>query len=158
MGRSIAAVSKGKVIFAQGDPATAVYYIQEGCVKLSVVSDTGKEAVIAMLEPGVFFGEGCLAAQVVRMATATTMSKCSIARLEKNAVVKILHREGASRIEEDLVDRLFNSSEKRLARVLLLMADFGKDGKTEQVIPKISQAMLARDDRQYSFESELFYE
>ena len=143
-------------MFSQGDPAHAVFYIQKGKIKLTVVSKEGKEAVVAILGFGDFFGEGCLAGQSVRMATATTMSVCSIMRLEKAGVVRLLHEQPAFsdlllhhllsrniRIEEDLVDQLFNSSEKRLARVLLLLANFGKDGKPEAVIPKISQETLA---------------
>ena len=143
-------------IFAQGDPANAIFYIQKGKVKLTVVSKQGKEAVVAILKDGDFFGEGCLAGQPVRMATAAAMSECSIMKLEKAAVVRLLHEEPSFselfvahllsrniRIEEDLVDQLFNSSEKRLARVLLLLANFGKEGKPEPVIPKISQETLA---------------
>jgi CRP-like cAMP-binding protein len=141
---------------SQGDPAQAIFYIQNGKIKLTVVSKEGKEAVVAILDAGDFFGEGCLAGQSVRMATATAMSECSILRLEKAGVVRLLHEQPAFsdlllhhllsrniRIEEDLVDQLFNSSEKRLARVLLLLANFGKDGKPEAVIPKISQETLA---------------
>jgi len=155
-GRTIAPFSEGKVVFSQGDPATAIFYIQRGKIKLSVVSKRGKEAVIALLGASDFFGEGCLAGQPLRMATATAISECSIMRLEKPAVVNMLHQEPAFselllsymlkrtlRIEEDLVDQLFNSSEKRLARALLLLANFGKDGRPERVIPKISQETLA---------------
>jgi CRP/FNR family cyclic AMP-dependent transcriptional regulator len=143
-------------VFSQGDPADTVFYIQKGKIKLAVVSKEGKEAVVGILGAGDFFGEGCLAGQSVRMATATTMSECSIMQLEKAGVVRLLHEQPAFsdlllhhllsrniRIEEDLVDQLFNSSEKRLARVLLLLANFGKDGKPEAVIPKISQETLA---------------
>jgi CRP/FNR family transcriptional regulator, cyclic AMP receptor protein len=152
-GRTIAT---DQLIFSQGDPADAVFYIQEGKVKLTVVSNNGKEAIIAVLESGDFLGEGCLTVQPLRMATATAMSSCSIMRLEKAAMIRVLHDEPAFsemfvayllsrtiRIEEDLVDQLFNSSEKRLARVLLLLANFGKDGKPEPVIAKISQETLA---------------
>jgi CRP/FNR family cyclic AMP-dependent transcriptional regulator len=155
-GRVLADFHKGKVVFAQGDPANAVFHIQKGKVKVAVVSKNGKEAVIAILSAGDFFGEGCLAAQTLRMATATAMTDASIMRLEKATVVAALHKEPAFseillsymltrsiRIEEDLVDQLFNSSEKRLARVLLLLANFGKDGKPETVISKISQETLA---------------
>lgn len=155
-GRTMAAVDKDKIVFAQGDPANAVFYLQKGKVKLTVISKTGKEAVIAVLGAGDFFGEGCLAAQQLRMATATAMSDCSIMRLERAVVVEVLHQEPAFselllsymlsrtiRIEEDLVDQLFNSSEKRLARALLLLANFGKEGKPEKVVPKISQETLA---------------
>src|ERR1700682_3103952 len=155
-GRTIAEYSKDQMVFSQGDPATAVFYIQKGKVKLTVVSNNGKEAVIALLDIGDFRGEGCLKAQPFRMATATAMSDCSILRLEKAAMIRVLHDEPAFseifvsyllsrtiRIEEDLVDQLFNSSEKRLARVLLLLAHFGKDEKPEPVLAKISQETLA---------------
>jgi CRP/FNR family cyclic AMP-dependent transcriptional regulator len=155
-GRTIAEYREKQVVFAQSDPADAVFYIQKGKVKLTVVSDTGKEAVIALLGPDDFLGEGCLAAQPLRMATATAISDCSIVRLEKAAMIRVLHDEPTfsemfvsyllsrnMRIEEDLVDQLFNSSEKRLARVLLLLAHFGKEGKPEPVIAKISQETLA---------------
>jgi CRP/FNR family cyclic AMP-dependent transcriptional regulator len=147
---------KNQKVFTQGDPAGAIYYVQQGRIKLTVVSKEGKEAAIAILGPGAFFGEGCMAGQLLRMATATTMSECSIIRLEKAGVVRALHKDPAFselflhhlltrniRIEEDLVDQLFNSSEKRLARVLLLLANFGKEGTPEPVIPKISQETLA---------------
>jgi CRP-like cAMP-binding protein len=155
-GTAITAYVKGKVIFAQGDPADAVHYIQNGEIKLTVVSNVGKEAVIAVLSSGNFFGEGCLAGQQLRMATAIAISNCSIMRLEKATAVEMLHREPAFaemllaylltrtiRVEEDLVDQLFNSSEKRLARALLLLANFGKEGKPDKVIGKISQETLA---------------
>lgn len=155
-GRNLANYQKAQRIFSQGDPADAIFYIQTGKVKLTVVSTQGKEAVVAILGTNDFFGEGCLAGQPLRMASAAAMSECSIMRLEKPAVIRLLHNEPAFselflhyllsrniRIEEDLVDQLFNSSEKRLARVLLLMANFGKEGKAEPVIPKISQETLA---------------
>ena len=155
-GRTIAEYSKDQMVFSQGDPADAVFYIQKGRVKLTVVSNAGKEAVIAILDTGDFLGEGCLVAQPIRMATATAISNGSIVRLEKAATIRVLHEEPAfsemflayllmrnMRIEEDLVDQLFNSSEKRLARVLLLLANFGKEGKPEPVIAKISQETLA---------------
>ena len=155
-GRTIAEYSKDQIVFSQSDPANAVFYIQKGKVKLTVVSNNGKEAVIALLDIGDFLGEGCLKAQPFRMATATAMSDCSILRLEKAAMIRVLHDEPAFseifvsyllsrtiRIEEDLVDQLFNSSEKRLARVLLLLAHFGKDEKPEPVLAKISQETLA---------------
>jgi CRP/FNR family cyclic AMP-dependent transcriptional regulator len=155
-GRARTAYESNQTVFTQGDPADAIFYIQKGKIKLTVVSRTGKEAVVALLGPGDFFGEGCLAGQPLRMASATTMSECSIMRLEKTGVVHLLHHQPAFselllhhllarniRIEEDLVDQLFNSSEKRLARVLLLLANFGKEGKPEAVIPKVSQEMLA---------------
>ena len=155
-GRTIAEYSKNQVIFSQSDRAAAVFYIQSGKVKLTVVSNAGKEAVIAILGPGDFLGEGCLAGRPVCLATATAMSDCSIVRLAKPATIRVLHEEPAfsemfvsylltrnMRIEEDLVDQLFNSSEKRLARVLLLLANFGKEGKPEPVVAKISQETLA---------------
>jgi CRP/FNR family cyclic AMP-dependent transcriptional regulator len=155
-GRTISEYRQNQVIFSQGDPADAIFYIHEGKVKLTVVSNAGKEAVIAVLGPGDFLGEGCLTAQPLRMASAHVMSHGSISRLEKVATIRLLHDEPAfselfmayllsrnMRIEEDLVDQLFNSSEKRLARVLLLLANFGKEGKPEPVIAKISQETLA---------------
>jgi CRP/FNR family cyclic AMP-dependent transcriptional regulator len=155
-GRSLADYSKNRVVFAQGDTADAVFYLRKGKVKLTVLSTQGKEAVVAILGEGDFFGEGCLVAQPVRMATVTTLTSCSILRLEKPAMVRVLRDEPTFserfithllarniRIEEDLVDQLFNSAEKRLARVLLLLARFGKEGKPEAVIPKISQETLA---------------
>jgi CRP/FNR family transcriptional regulator, cyclic AMP receptor protein len=145
-----------EIIYRQGDSADAVYYIQEGRTKLSVVSKQGKEAVIALLAAGDFFGEGCLAGQAVRMATATAMSSCVIMRIGKREMLRVLREEPRLsevfvghllsrniKIEEDLVDQLFNSSEKRLARVLLLLANFGKTGQPRIVIPKISQETLA---------------
>jgi CRP/FNR family transcriptional regulator, cyclic AMP receptor protein len=147
---------KNQKIFSQGDAAKAIFYIQKGKVKLTVISKEGKEAVIAILGVGDFFGEGCLAGQPLRMSTVMTISECSIVRLEKTDTVRVLHNEPAFsemflgyllsrniRIEEDLVDQLFNSSEKRLARVLLLLANFGKEGQPQTVIPKISQETLA---------------
>ena len=155
-GRSTANFPKASRIFAQGDPADAVFYIQEGRVKLTVVSRQGKEAVVAILGRGDFFGEGCLAGQAVRMASASAMSECSIVRLEKAALSRVLREQPSFsemflmhvlsrniRFEADLVDHLFNSSEKRLARVLLLLANFGKAGEPQTVIPKISQETLA---------------
>ena len=147
---------EGETVFSQGDAADAIFYIRKGKVKLTVISTQGKQAVIAMLGAGDFFGEGCLAGQIKRMATCTTMSTCSLARLEKVAAVRVLHEEPvfaelflrhllarSIRIEEDLVDQLFNSSEKRLARVLLLLANFGKESEPETVIAKVSQETLA---------------
>ncbi|MEN6606365.1 MAG: Crp/Fnr family transcriptional regulator [Bryobacteraceae bacterium] len=155
-GRTIAKFRKSKIVFSQGDPANAVFYIQKGKIKLSVLSKNGKEAVVGILGAGDFFGEGCLTSQLVRMATATALTDCLIARLEKAAIVNVLRDEAEFsslfishllarnvRIEEDLVDQLFNSSEKRLARVLLLLANFGKEGVPQEVIPNISQATLA---------------
>jgi CRP-like cAMP-binding protein len=150
------AVAKKETIFAQGDAADAVFYIQTGKVKLTVVSKTGREATIGLLSEGNFFGEGALAGQVQRMGSAAAMTDCELLRIDKKAMMEALHREhGFSdmfvayllarniRYEEDLVDQLFNSSEKRLARVLLLLAHFGKDGAPETVVPKISQETLA---------------
>jgi CRP-like cAMP-binding protein len=147
---------KKQILFSQGDAADFVFYIQAGKVKLTVVSQQGKEAVIGILEKGSFFGEGCLAGQLVCMATAITAEDATLVRIEKTAMIRVLHDEPAFselflayllsrniRIQEDLVDHLFNSSEKRLARVLLLMAHFGKEGKPEPVVPKVSQEMLA---------------
>jgi CRP/FNR family cyclic AMP-dependent transcriptional regulator len=155
-GRAQSSYKKNQTVFSQGDPADAIFYIQKGKIKLTVVSRDGKEAVVALLSAGDFFGEGCLAGQPQRMATATAMCECSIMRLEKAGVIRMLHDQPAFselllhhllsrniRIEEDLVDQLFNSSEKRLARVLLLLANFGKEGKPEMVIPKVSQETLA---------------
>ena len=155
-GKKIAAFAPDKRVFFQGEPASAIFYIQKGKIKLTVLSKTGKEAVIAVLGAGDFFGEGCLAAQQVRMSTATAISDCSILRIERTTAVEVIRNESAFselllsymltrtiRIEEDLIDQLFNSSEKRLARALLLLANFGKEGKPEQVIPKISQETLA---------------
>ena len=170
-GRTLADHPKNHKIFLQGDPADAIFYIQKGKIKLTVVSQQGKEAVVAILGAGDFFGEGCLAGQPQRMASATTMSDCSIMRLEKAGVIRLLHDQPAFselflhhllsrniRIEEDLVDQLFNSSEKRLARVLLLLANFGKEGKPEPVIPKISQETLGGDRRHHPLESQLLHE
>jgi CRP/FNR family transcriptional regulator, cyclic AMP receptor protein len=155
-GRIIAAYRQRSLIFAQGDDADAVFYIQSGQVKLTVVSPQGKEAVIAILEAQAFFGEGCLTGQPQRISTATALTDCTLMRIEKSAMMRVIHAEPTfsalftayllsrnSRIEADLVDQLFNSSEKRLARALLLLAHFGKEGQTELVIPKISQEMLA---------------
>ena len=155
-GRKIADFPKRQTIFVQGDPSDAVFYIQKGKVKLTVVSEKGKEATIAILGEGEFFGEGCLTGQPLRLSSATAVTDCSVMRIDKQAMIEVLHREHAFsdmfvaylltrniRYEEDLVDQLFNSSEKRLARVLLLLAHFGKDGKQEIVIPKMSQETLA---------------
>jgi CRP-like cAMP-binding protein len=145
-----------QVVFSQGDAADAVFYIERGKVKLTVVSTRGKEAVIGVLEQGSFFGEGCLAAQPLRMSTASAIQPSRIMRVGKSTMVSVLHREAEFaehftayllsrnvRIEEDLVDQLFNSSEKRLARILLLLAHFGKESRPESVIPKVSQETLA---------------
>jgi CRP/FNR family transcriptional regulator, cyclic AMP receptor protein len=155
-GRTNLTIAKKQGVFAQGDLADAVFYIQSGKVKLTVVSKTGREATIAILGEGDFFGEGALAGQAQRMGSAAAMTDCGILRIDKKAMVSALHREHTFsdlfvayllarniRYEEDLVDQLFNSSEKRLARVLLLLAHFGKDGVPETVVPKISQESLA---------------
>lgn len=155
-GKTISRYRTKQTIFAQGDAADAVYYLQKGQIKLTVISEHGKEAVIAILGVGDFFGEGCLAGQPMRMATATAILDCSAVRIEKQTMISVLHDEPTFstlfithllsrniRIEEDLIDQLFNSSEKRLARILLLLANFGKEGRPEKVIPKISQEVLA---------------
>jgi CRP/FNR family cyclic AMP-dependent transcriptional regulator len=155
-GKTLLTPPKKQIIFSQGDTADAVFYIQEGQVKLSVVSQQGKEAVVTILERGSFFGEGCLAGQLVCMATATSLENSTLVRIDKQTMIDTLHNEPTFselflayllarniRIQEDLVDQLFNSSEKRLARILLLLAHFGKEGKPEAVIPKISQETLA---------------
>jgi CRP/FNR family transcriptional regulator, cyclic AMP receptor protein len=146
----------GSLIFAQGDAAASVMYLQAGHVRLSVVSRTGKEAVVAFLEPRTFFGEGCLAGQPKRMATATAMAACTVLTIEKDEMSRQLHERPAFsdrflshmlrrniRIEEDLVDQLFNSSEKRLARTLLLLTRYGEQEPTQRVLPKLSQELLA---------------
>jgi CRP/FNR family transcriptional regulator, cyclic AMP receptor protein len=155
-GKTPLTFKKKAVLFSQGDAADAVFYLQTGKVKLTVVSPRGKEAVVAVLGPATFFGEGCLTTQVVRMATAKAMIDSTIVRIEKAAMVRALQEDPVFselfmayllsrniRIEEDLVDQLFNSSEKRLARLLLLLAHVGKEGKTELVIPQMSQETLA---------------
>jgi CRP/FNR family cyclic AMP-dependent transcriptional regulator len=155
-GRTIATAPKKQTIFAQGDSADSVFYLQKGKVKLTVVAASGKEATIGILNEGDFFGEGCLTGQPLRMCSATAMTDCTVMRIDKKSMMEVIHRERAFsdmfvaylltrniRYEEALVDQLFNSSEKRLARVLLLLAQFGKDGKPEVAIPKISQETLA---------------
>jgi CRP/FNR family transcriptional regulator, cyclic AMP receptor protein len=155
-GRTVSNYRKNQKVFAQGNRADSVFYLQEGQVKVSVISEQGKEAVVAIHGKGDFFGEGCLTGQPRRLATVTALTECVIMRLDKTTVVKVLHDEPMfsemfmaymlarnARVEEDLVDQLFNSSEKRLARALLLMANFGKEGRPETVITKISQATLA---------------
>jgi CRP/FNR family transcriptional regulator, cyclic AMP receptor protein len=155
-GRKIVTVAKKQLIFAQGDGADAVFYVQKGKVRLTVVSKSGKEATIAIVSEGNFFGEGALAGQLLRMCSAAAMTDCELLRVDKKAMMDALHREHTFsdmfvayllarniRYEEDLVDQLFNSSEKRLARVLLLLAHFGKEGIPETVVPKISQETLA---------------
>jgi len=156
LGKTLLQARKHQLIFSQGDAADAVFYIQAGQVKLTVVSQQGKEAVLAILERDSFFGESCLAGHLLRLATATAFGDATLVRLDKDSMIRLLHDEPGFgelfmtyllahniRIQEDLVDQLFNSSEKRLARVLLLLAHFGKEGKPEAVIPKISQETLA---------------
>ncbi|MEZ0060057.1 CRP/FNR family cyclic AMP-dependent transcriptional regulator [Bradyrhizobium elkanii] len=155
-GKSISKLGKGQNVFVQGDVADAVFYIQKGKIKLTVVSDQGKEAVVGMLEPGQFFGEGCLNGQPLRIATTTAMEDSIITRISKLAMISALEGRPKfsqlfmaylltrnSRIEEDLIDQLFNSSEKRLARLLLLLANFGKESSPQPIGVKISQETLA---------------
>ncbi len=155
-GKTHADYRKNHNVFSQGDPAEHIFYLHKGKVKLTVASKSRKQVVLAVLGAGDFFGEGCMAGQPLRMATASTVSDCSIVRLERLSAIRVLHEERAFseflvryllshniRIEEDLVDQLFNSTEKRLARVLLLLAKFGKQDQPEVVIPKVSEAMLA---------------
>jgi CRP/FNR family transcriptional regulator, cyclic AMP receptor protein len=155
-GRTIASYRKGEVIFSQGSPADAVFYIQKGKVKITVVSDRGKEAVVAIMGPDEFCGEGCLTGRPLRLATAAAITECEIMQLDKETMIRVLHEEPAFseffvshlltrtiRVEADLVDQLFNSSEKRLARALLLLANFGTEGPPELTIAKVSQETLA---------------
>jgi CRP/FNR family transcriptional regulator, cyclic AMP receptor protein len=155
-GRTLSEYRKNQVVFRQGDPADSVFYIQTGKAKVTVLSDQGKEAVVAVLGVGDFFGEACLGGQVLRLSTVTTLTECAITRMSKTEIVSVIHTEPAfaelfishllarnTRVEEDLVDQLFNSSEKRLARTLLLLANFGKEGEPEPVLAKISQETLA---------------
>jgi len=154
--RRVTEFKKKQAIFSQGDPAKSVLYIQKGGVRLSVVNDTGKEAVVAILGPGDFFGEGCLAGYPIRIGSATAVAATTVLVIEKKEMIRVLHAEHAFsdrfisymlsrniRIEEDLVDQLFNSSEKRLARTLLLLARYGKVDKPQKMVPKVSQEMLA---------------
>ena len=155
-GRTVATYRKNEKVFEQGDPADAVFYIQEGKVKVCVTSEQGKEAVVALHGDGDFFGEGSLNGQQLRLATVAAVTECVIMRMDKASIVRVLHDEPKfsemfmsyllsrnARVEADLVDQLFNSSEKRLARALLLMANFGKEGRPERVITKVSQETLA---------------
>jgi CRP/FNR family transcriptional regulator, cyclic AMP receptor protein len=155
-GKSILELKKGQNVFVQGDRADTVFYIQKGRVKLTVLSDLGKEAVVGILGPGQFFGEGCMNGHKLRIATTTAMENCVITAITKNAMTAALHDEPQfsemfmaylltrnSRIEEDLIDQLFNSSERRLARMLLLLANFGKEGSPQPISPNISQETLA---------------
>jgi len=154
--RKVKEFKKKEAIFSQGDSAKNVLYIQKGAVRLSVVNETGKEAVVAVLGPGDFFGEGCLAGQPIRIGSATAITVTTALLIEKKEMIRVLHAEHAFsdrfiaymlsrniRVEEDLVDQLFNSSEKRLARTLLLLARYGKEDKPQKMVPKISQEMLA---------------
>jgi CRP/FNR family transcriptional regulator, cyclic AMP receptor protein len=156
-GKTLLRCQKNQVVFSQGEIADAIFYVQQGKVTLTVVSEQGKEAVVAILGPGHFFGEGCLNGHPLRIATARTVDDdCLVTRLEKTTMLATIHKEPGfselfmsylltrnSRIEEDLIDQLFNSSEKRLARLLLLLANFGKEGKPEPIVGKFSQEMLA---------------
>jgi CRP-like cAMP-binding protein len=155
-GRAISSFRKGDVFFSQGDPADAVFYLQKGKVKIAATSEQGKEAIVAVLGAGQFFGEGCLIGQPLRLGTAAAIGDGALMRVERAEMIRVLHAQPSfaevftahllirnSRVEEDLVDQLFNSSEKRLARTLLLLANFGKEGKMEPISPKISQETLA---------------
>ena len=156
LARKVVEFKAKETIFSQGEAGNDVIYIQKGGVRLSVVNQSGKEAVVAVLGPGDFFGEGCLAAQPIRMGTATSIAPTTALVIEKSEMIRVLHHEHEFsdrfisfmlarniRIEEDLVDQLFNSSEKRLARTLLLLARYGKEDKPQRVLPKVSQEMLA---------------
>lgn len=156
VGKTILKFEKNQHVFEQGDVADAVFYLQKGSVKVVVQSEQGKEAVVGILEPGQFFGEGCLNGHPLRIATATAMTECVITSITKEAMIGTLHNEPRfselfmaylltrnSRVEEDLIDQLFNSSEKRLARLLLLLAHFGKEGRPEPILLDISQETLA---------------
>jgi CRP-like cAMP-binding protein len=156
-GKTVTETERKRHIFSQGDPADAVFFLRRGKVKLAVTSKQGKEAIVAILDPGDFFGEGCLAGQPLRMATATAITDCTLVRIEKPAMSRMLHEQHHIselfvthllsrniRYEEDLVDQLFNSSEKRLARILLLLSHFGKEGRAEIVVPRINQESLAQ--------------
>jgi len=155
-GRTGSTYQEYQTIFSQGDPADSVFYIQKGKVKVTVLSEQGKEAVLAILGPDEFCGEGCLTGHTLRLASAVAIAQCEILRIEKAAMIRVLHEEPAFsemfiahqlartiRVEADLIDQLFNSTEKRLARTLLLLANFGKEGKPEPIIADINQGMLA---------------
>ena len=155
-GRTVATYRKNETVYSQGDPADSVFYIQKGKIKVCIVSEQGKEAIVALHESGDFFGEGCLSGQPLRLATVFAIMDSVVMRLDKASIARVLREEPKfsamfisyllarnARVEEDLVDQLFNSSEKRLARLLLLMANFGKEGSPQLVIPKISQETLA---------------
>jgi CRP/FNR family cyclic AMP-dependent transcriptional regulator len=169
-GRPLSKYRKNKVIFSQGEPADSVFYIQKGQVKVTVISEQRKEAIVAVLGPDEFCGEGCLTGQPRRMAAATAMTECEIMRLDKAAIIRVLHEEPAFsemfvshllartiRVEADLADQLFNSSEKRLARALPLLLNFGKEGRPEPIVAKISQG-TGGDDRYDASARELFHE
>ncbi len=154
--KNVLRLKDNETIFSQGDDAEDVFYLEQGRVKITIVSRVGKEAVLALLGENNFFGEGCLTGQRVRLSTATALTSCTVVKIDKKVMRQAMHQEEAfsdrfvshllsrnQRIEEDLVDQLFNSSEKRLARILLLLANFGKEGRLEPVLPKISQATLA---------------
>jgi CRP/FNR family transcriptional regulator, cyclic AMP receptor protein len=156
LGRKVSKVRAKETVFAQGEPAKSVMYIQEGGVRLTVVNESGREAVVAALGPGDFFGEGCLAGQSICMATATAISPTTVLVIARNEMLRVLHAEHEFsdrfikymlarniRVEADLVDQLFNSTEKRLARTLLLLARYGEEGQPEKLLPKVSQEMLA---------------
>jgi CRP/FNR family cyclic AMP-dependent transcriptional regulator len=155
-GKSILELDKGQIVYEQGDAADTVYYIQKGKIKITVLSDQGKEAVVGVLEPSQFFGEGCMNGHKLRISTATTLERCVITSITKSAMIATLHEEPVfselftsylltrnSRVEADLIDQLFNSSERRLARMLLLLANFGKERSPQPISPNISQETLA---------------
>jgi CRP-like cAMP-binding protein len=155
-GRSIARYGKDKIVFSQGAPADAVFYIQKGKAKVSVISDRGKEAIVSILGPDEFFGEGCISGQAIRIASVHAMTEASIVRIEKEELIRLLRQEPrfselftnhlvkrSMRVEADLIDQLFNSSERRLARLLLILANYGNEGKPEPILAKISQETLA---------------
>src|SRR5436309_7999987 len=155
-GKTVSKYRKGQVIFAQGDVADSIYYLQRGRVKVVVLSEQGKEAVVGLVEAGQFFGEGCMNGHQLRIATTTTMEPCLITAIKKSTMLAVIEKEPKfsalfmkhlltrnSRVEEDLIDQLFNSSEKRLARLLLLLANFGKEGRPEPIVGKFSQETLA---------------
>jgi CRP/FNR family cyclic AMP-dependent transcriptional regulator len=156
-GKTVLEYTANRAIYRQGDPADSIFYLRRGKVKLTVTSQQGKEAIVAILGPGEFFGEGCLAGQLLRVSSAVAMSDCSFAKIERLRMARMLHEQHDIselfvthllsrniRYEEDLVDQLFNSSEKRLARILLLLAHFGKEGRSETVVPRINQENLAQ--------------
>ena len=155
-GHSITTYRKNQIVFSQGEPADAVFYVQKGKVRISVVSDKGKEAVVSILGPNVFFGEGCISGQALRIATVDAMTESVVMRIEKEEMLRLLHQEPlfseifvthllsrTMRVEADLIDQLFNSSERRLARLLLILANYGNEGKPEPILAKISQETLA---------------